>query len=66
MLIARNDPLAFLLSTVCATTPTPNTIRMNVPRNSAAASRLVPFNIGDSRFPARIIPTGSAYNGRNA
>ena len=37
MLMARYDPLAFSLSTVCATTPTPNTIRiMNVPKNSAA------------------------------
>src|SRR5512145_2056648 len=45
MLMARNDPLAFLLSTVCATTPTPNAIRMKVPKNSAAASRAVPLSI---------------------
>src|SRR5689334_25206141 len=45
MLMARNDPLAFLLSTVCATTPTPNAIRMNVPKNSAAASRAVPLSM---------------------
>ncbi len=38
MLMARYDPLAFLLRTDCATTPTPNTRIMNVPKNSAAAS----------------------------
>src|SRR5688500_11043408 len=45
MLMARNEPLAFLLSTVCATTPTPNAIRMKVPKNSAAASRAVPLSM---------------------
>src|SRR5512134_3909791 len=45
MLIARNDPFAPLLSTVWATTPTPNAMRMNVPKNSAAASRAVPLSM---------------------
>src|SRR6187549_806644 len=48
MLIERTDPLAFLLSTVWATTPTPNAIRMKVPKNSAAASRAVPLSMRDS------------------
>src|SRR5258705_12709707 len=45
MLMARNDPLAFFERTVWATTPTPNVIRRNVPRNSAAASRAVPLSM---------------------
>jgi hypothetical protein len=36
--MAKYDPLAFWLSTACATTPAPNMMRMKVPRNSAAAS----------------------------
>src|SRR5262245_1343662 len=46
MLMPRYEPFASLLSTVCATTPTPNAIRMKVPKNSAAASRAVPLSIG--------------------
>src|ERR1051325_8209569 len=45
MLMASIDPLALLLSTVCATTPTPKAIRMKVPKNSAAASRAVPLSM---------------------
>src|SRR5215212_108620 len=45
ILMARNDPFALLLNTVCATTPTPNAIRIKVPKNSAAASRAVPLSM---------------------
>src|SRR3954466_8717626 len=46
MLIDRNVPALFLLNTTCATTPTPKTIRMNVPKNSASISRNTPRGIG--------------------
>src|SRR6185436_15946793 len=45
MLMARYEPLALFDRTVWATTPTPNAIRRNVPRNSAAASRAVPLSM---------------------
>src|SRR5215213_7136749 len=45
MLMPRYEPLASLLRMVCATTPTPNAIRMKVPKNSAAASRAVPLSM---------------------
>src|SRR4051794_13068187 len=45
ILMPRYDPLASLLRTVCATTPTPNAMRMKVPKNSAAASRAVPLSM---------------------
>src|SRR4030095_14565998 len=66
MLIERIDPLAFLLRTVCATTPTPNEIRMKVPKNSAAASRAVPLSMRDSsskvqRFKGSKVHFGSLY-----
>src|SRR4029077_10770492 len=46
MLIERNVPAVFLLNTTCATTPTPKTIRMKVPKNSASISRNTPRGIG--------------------
>src|SRR5207302_9616548 len=46
MLIDRKVPAVLLLNTTCATTPTPNTIRMNVPKNSASISRSTPRGIG--------------------
>src|SRR4029453_10517118 len=46
MLIDRYEPAVCLLKTTCATTPTPKTIRMNVPRNSASASRRSDCDIG--------------------
>src|SRR5215510_4859191 len=39
MLIERKVPVSLRLRTTCATTPTPRTMRMKVPRNSANASR---------------------------
>ena len=39
------------LNTDCATLPQPKTMRTNVPRNSAAASRAVPRNMVDQRIP---------------
>ena len=45
MLIDSVVPAAPLLNTVCATTPTPKTIRMNVPKNSASISRNTPRGI---------------------
>src|SRR5688500_1422518 len=53
MLIDKTEPLALPLSTVWATTPTPNAIRIRVPKNSAAASRAVPLSMRGilSAFP---------------
>src|SRR5687768_15994686 len=45
MLMARYEPLAPPLKTVCATTPAPNMMRTKVPKNSAAASRAVPVSM---------------------
>src|SRR3984885_8721695 len=44
--MARKLPAVLLLNTVWATTPTPNTIKMNVPKNSASISRERPFDMG--------------------
>src|SRR5260221_11503523 len=45
MLIERYVPFACPERTTWVTTPEPNTISTKVPRNSAAASRAVPFFI---------------------
>src|SRR5690242_15812401 len=47
MLIDSVLPAAPLLNTVCATTPTPKTMRTNVPRNSASISRTTAPPIGE-------------------
>src|SRR5262245_2251738 len=49
MLIDRKLPEVLLLSTTCATTPTPNTISTNVPRNSASISRTSSRDISTPR-----------------
>src|SRR6476659_9816484 len=59
MLIDSVVPAVPLLSTVCATTPTPKTISTNVPRNSASISRPIPFAINASS-KARAIVDSSA------
>src|SRR6202035_3906262 len=45
MLIERKLPAVLLLNTTWATTPTPKTIRMKVPKNSASNSRERPFGM---------------------
>ena len=57
----RSNPHDRLLSTVCATTPTPKTIRTNVPRNSASTSRTirVPYGLREGVHCRRRVATGA-------